>query len=66
MQNGFIERLNGSIRSALLNAYVFRTLSEVRDMADRRRQDYNNNRPHNALGNLTSTAYLELEQPYKN
>ncbi len=66
MQNGFIERLNGSIRSELLNAYVFRTLSEVRDMADRWRQDYNNNRPHDALGNLTPTEYFELEQAHKN
>ena len=65
MQNGFIERLNGSIRSELLNAYVFRTLSEVRDMADRWRQDYNNNRPHDALGNLTPTEYFELEQTHK-
>lgn len=66
MQNGFIERLNGSIRSELLNAYVFRTLSEVRDMADRWRQDYNNNRPHDALGNLTPAEYFELEQTHKN
>jgi len=66
MQNGFIERLNGSIRSELLNAYVFRTLSEVRDMADRWRQDYNHNRPHDALGNLTPYEYFELEQGHKN
>ena len=26
MQNGYIERCNGSIRKELLNAYVFRTL----------------------------------------
>jgi putative transposase len=66
MQNGFIERLNGSIRSELLNAYVFRTLSEVRYMADQWRQDYNNNRPHDALGNLTPAEYFELELTHKN
>jgi putative transposase len=30
MQNAYIERCNGSIKRELLNAYVFRTLSEVR------------------------------------
>ena len=32
MQNGFVERFNGNIRRELLNAYVFRTLTEVREM----------------------------------
>ena len=29
-QNAYVERCNGTIRSELLNAYVFRTLQEVR------------------------------------
>ncbi len=49
MQNGFIERCNGSIRRELLNAYVFRTLDEVRDMTEKWRMDYNTHRPHKAL-----------------
>ena len=49
-QNAFIERLNGSIRRELLNAYVFRTLDEVRDKAFEWQQDYNHHRPHKALG----------------
>lgn len=49
MQNGFIERCNGSLRKELLNAYVFRTLDEVRTMSEAWRMDYNNNRPHKAL-----------------
>jgi putative transposase len=31
MQNGFVERCNGNIRRELLNAYVFQSLSEVRE-----------------------------------
>lgn len=49
MENGFIERCNGSIRKELLNAYVFRTLDEVRVMTEEWRVDYNNHRPHKAL-----------------
>jgi hypothetical protein len=31
MQNGFIERFNGSCRRGVLDMHVFRTLSEVRE-----------------------------------
>ena len=40
MQNGFIERCNGSIRRELLNAYVFKTLDEVRVKAEEYMVDY--------------------------
>ncbi len=53
MQNGFIERLNGSIRNELLNAYVFRTINEVRQQVDEWVDDYNYHRPHDALKNKT-------------
>ena len=50
MQNGYIERLNGSIRRELLNAYVFRTIQEVRQKAEQWKRDYNWRRPHSSLG----------------
>jgi putative transposase len=51
MQNGFVERLNGNIRRELLNAYVFKTLSEVRIKTGEWMYDYNHHRPHDALQN---------------
>lgn len=51
MQNGFVERLNGNIRRELLNAYVFKTLTEVRQKTDEWMYDYNHHRPHDALQN---------------
>ncbi len=48
-QNAFVERCNGNIRKELLNAYVFKTLEEVREKAEEYQNDYNNNRPHKSL-----------------
>jgi len=53
MQNGYIERLNGSLRRELLNAYVFRTIKEVRSQVGEWMADYNFYRPHDALNNKT-------------
>lgn len=52
-QNAFIERLNGSIRRELLNAYVFKSISEVQQKAEDWMIDYNTNRPHKALNYQT-------------
>lgn len=58
MQNAYIERKNGSIRRELLNAYLFYNLNEVREMCEEWRSDYNNDRPHKALGYRSPIVYL--------
>ena len=57
MQNGFIERFNGSFRTGVLDMYVFRTLSEVRERADIWLRAYNEEIPHKSLGMLTPVEY---------
>jgi putative transposase len=60
-ENAYIERFNGSFRRELLNAYVFRSLKEFRELAEEYIQDYNNHRPHKALNYLTPVEYEQLE-----
>lgn len=59
MQNGYVERFNGSIRSELLNAYVFKNIRQVRLLTENWKYDYNHNRPHQALGNKTPKQVYE-------
>ena len=59
MQNAFIERFNGNIRRELLNAYVFKSLSEFREKAEEWMYDYNNLRPHKALNYKAPIDLLE-------
>ncbi|HGM9952491.1 TPA: transposase, partial [Providencia stuartii] len=55
--NGFIERFNGSFRREFLNAYLFESLSQVRELAWFWQQDYNQNRTHESLNHLPPEAY---------
>jgi len=56
-QNGFVERFNGSFRREFLNAYLFESLTQVREMAWFWRIDYNDGRTHESLGHLPPSAY---------
>ncbi|MFL7025625.1 IS3 family transposase [Enterovibrio norvegicus] len=56
-QNGFVERFNGSFRREFLNAYLFESIEQVRDMAWVWMCDYNEERTHESLGNIPPTEY---------
>jgi len=58
-QNAFIERFNGSFRRDILDAYLFSSLAQVKILAKEWMHDYNNHRPHEALGDLSPVAYRE-------
>lgn len=52
-QNAFIERFNRTYRTGILDSYLFRTLNEVRKITERWLSEYNSDRPHEPLNNLT-------------
>jgi len=49
--NAFIESLNGKFRAECLNANWFESLDEARQKCEAWRGDYNQVRPHSAIGN---------------
>jgi putative transposase len=58
-QNAFIERFNRTYRTEVLNAYLFDSVSQVREITDDWLRRYNEIRPHDALGSLPPARYRE-------
>jgi len=49
-ENGYIESFNGKLRDELLNGEIFMTLEEAKILIEQWRREYNQVRPHSALG----------------
>jgi putative transposase len=62
-QNGFIESFNGKLRDELLNETLFTSLAHARAALARWKDDYNDVRPHSAIGNLPPAIYATLSAP---
>ena len=58
-QNGYVERFNRTYRTEILDYYLFSDLDEVRDITSRWMMEYNEERPHESLGDLTPVEYRE-------
>lgn len=56
-QNGYIESFNGKLRDECLNQNWFATIFEAKKIVECWRQEYNHERPHSALDNLTPDEY---------
>ena len=52
-QNGTNESFNGKFRDECLNENWFESLAQAREVIANWRQDYNEVRPHSAIGNKT-------------
>jgi putative transposase len=60
VQNAFIESFNGRFRDECLNEHWFLTLADAQRITEEWRVDYNRNRPHTSLGNLTPLEFSRL------
>lgn len=65
-QNSYVERFNRTYRDEILNMYAFKTLNEVREITENWIKEYNEERPHDSLGDLTPSEYLIANNPLEN
>jgi putative transposase len=54
--NGFTEAFNSKLRAECLNAHWFMSLADAREKLDAWRRDYNEVRPHSAIGDNVPIA----------
>ncbi len=62
----YIESFNGKFRDECLNEHWFRDSSHARDLISLWRMDYNENRPHSALGYLTPYEFAATTRKARN
>ena len=60
--NAFIEAFNGRFRVECLNAHWFLSLADAREKLETWRVDYNEQRPHSAIGNRVPIDLMKSER----
>lgn len=61
-ENAFIESFNGRLRDECLNVNEFVSFEDARQRIEAWRRDYNEHRPHGALGRLTPSEFARNGQ----
>jgi putative transposase len=61
VENAYIESLNGRFRDECLNEHWFLTMAYARRIIEAWRVEYNTERPHSSLGNLTPEEYVRQQ-----
>jgi transposase InsO family protein len=62
IQNAYIESFNARLREECLNEHVFVSLDDARSKIEKWRVEYNRERPHSSLGNLTPEEFATKHQ----
>lgn len=62
VDNALIESFNGRLRDECLHVHSFVSLAHAQAVIAQWRLDYNDHRPHGALGRLTPSAYATRRQ----
>lgn len=59
IENAYIESFNGRFRDECLNEHWFVTMAHAREVIEKWRIEYNTERPHSSLGDLTPEQYAK-------
>ena len=62
VDNAYMESFNGKFRDECLNQNWFASIHHARRLVQEWRVDYNEERPHSSLGDLTPREFLRLEE----
>ena len=60
--NAFIESFNGKLRAECLNTHWFLSLDDARAKMEEWRRDYNEVRPHSAIGNKPPISLMNVQE----
>ena len=59
IENAYIESFNGRFRDECLNEHWFVTMAQARQVIEKWRIEYNTERPHSSLGDLTPEQFAK-------
>ena len=62
-QNAFVERFNRTYREEVLDAYLFDSLEQVREITELWIPEYNEERPHDSLGCVPPLSFRPRQTP---
>ncbi len=62
-QNGYIERFNKTFKEEVLDFALCNSLTEVNEITENWLRQYNEERHHESLGNLTPAEFLMNNSP---
>jgi putative transposase len=62
-QNSYIERFNKTFREEVLDFYLFKSLSEIKEITKNWLLQYNEERTHESLSDLTPAEFLMKNSP---
>jgi putative transposase len=63
-QNAYIDSFNGKLRDECLIEHWFRDLHDARTIISAWRRDYNEQRPHSALGYLAPASFAASQRQH--